>query len=163
MITLGNAAKQLGISKPTLSKAISKGHLSAARREDGSFAIDPSELMRWWEGVRHRFQAKPPYDFHGTTASGINGNSSGNPGEAGIPGNPSNEVASRLAALEVEVKGLKDLLTEVKQSRDDWKGQAERLVHALPAPALSSANHSERNASEGRRWWWRRATSDFKG
>src|SRR4051812_19515877 len=50
MVTLGNAAKQLGISKPTLSKAIAKGHLSATRREDGSFAIDPSELVRWWDG-----------------------------------------------------------------------------------------------------------------
>ncbi|WP_156647866.1 helix-turn-helix domain-containing protein [Methylobacterium sp. Leaf87] len=141
MVTLGSAAKQLGISKPTISKAISKGQLSAARRDDGSFAIDPSELVRWWDGVKHRFQPQPVVELHPATPSVINS-------ETGIahrnpehPGNGDNEVATRLAALEAEVRGLRELVAEVKASRDDarqtadqWRVQAERLTMVLPAP-----------------------------
>jgi excisionase family DNA binding protein len=43
MLTLGAAARQLGVSKGTISKAIASGKLSATRREDGSWAIDGSE------------------------------------------------------------------------------------------------------------------------
>ena len=39
MLTLGTAARQLGVSKGTISKAIATGKLSATRREDGSWAI----------------------------------------------------------------------------------------------------------------------------
>ena len=44
--TLGQAAKATGISKPTLSRAIKNGKLSAQKQPDGSFLIDPSELYR---------------------------------------------------------------------------------------------------------------------
>jgi excisionase family DNA binding protein len=45
-LTLGQAAKVTGLGKTTLTRAIKRGHLSATRREDGSYAIDPSELSR---------------------------------------------------------------------------------------------------------------------
>ena len=45
-MTLGQAAKQCGMSKTTLSRAIPAGKLSAARNSDGSCDIDPSELAR---------------------------------------------------------------------------------------------------------------------
>ena len=43
------------MSKPALSKAISTSKLSATRREDGSWAIDPAELCRYVEANGHRF------------------------------------------------------------------------------------------------------------
>ena len=55
LLTLGQSAKHLGVSKPTISKAISTGKLSAQRREDGSFAIDPAELERYRSANEHRF------------------------------------------------------------------------------------------------------------
>jgi hypothetical protein len=45
-LTLSQAAKEAGISKSTLSKALSTGRVSGQRQEDGSFRIDPSELFR---------------------------------------------------------------------------------------------------------------------
>ena len=39
--TLGVAAKQAGISKPTLSKAIKNGRISAEKQPDGSYRIQP--------------------------------------------------------------------------------------------------------------------------
>ena len=53
-LSAGQAAKQTGVSKPTISRAIADGRLSATRREDGSFGIDPAELMRWKECYGHR-------------------------------------------------------------------------------------------------------------
>src|SRR6476619_2672730 len=54
-ISLGQAARQLKISKGTLSKAISSGKLSATRNTDSSWSIDPSELQRYWDAHGHRF------------------------------------------------------------------------------------------------------------
>jgi hypothetical protein len=53
-MTLGQAAKHSGFSKPTLSRAIKSGKLSAARLEDGSYSVDPSELTRWIDSNGHR-------------------------------------------------------------------------------------------------------------
>ena len=44
--TLGEAAKATGKSKPTIQRAIKNSLISAARNEDGSYAIDPAELHR---------------------------------------------------------------------------------------------------------------------
>lgn len=45
MFTLGTAAKHVGKSKPTISKAIKDGKLSA-KKLNGVYQIDPSELDR---------------------------------------------------------------------------------------------------------------------
>lgn len=46
VFTLGEAAKAAGVSKPTLSKAISSGRLSAVKEQDGSYSIQAAELFR---------------------------------------------------------------------------------------------------------------------
>ena len=45
MFTLGTAARHVGKSKPTISKAIKDGKLSATKI-NGVYQIDPSELSR---------------------------------------------------------------------------------------------------------------------
>jgi hypothetical protein len=45
MFTLGTAAKHVGKSKPTISKAIKDGRLSATK-VNGVFETEPSELLR---------------------------------------------------------------------------------------------------------------------
>lgn len=52
--TLGEAAKAVGFSKPTLSRAIKNGRLSAKRLDDGSYSIDAAELERWKDANGHR-------------------------------------------------------------------------------------------------------------
>ncbi len=55
---------------------------------------------------------------------------------------------------------MKDMLTELRQSRDDWKAQAERLALAGPiaAPAPASILSAAAPAPEPRRWFrWRKA------
>ena len=46
MLTLGQAAKETGLSKPSISKAIKTGRLSAVKTENGEYQIDPVELFR---------------------------------------------------------------------------------------------------------------------
>ena len=58
MLTLGEAARQCGVSKATISKAIRTGKLSATRREDGSWSIDHSELARYLDANGYRFRSK---------------------------------------------------------------------------------------------------------
>src|SRR6476659_1220004 len=141
MITLGNAAKTLGISKPALSKAISRGHLSAEKRPDGSFKIDASELARWWEEAKHRFQAAPVHDFHGTTPPENGANGSGN--GIGTAGNGAldPETASRIAVLEEKLRGKDEMIEELKRSRDKdeaeiayLREQAATVKALLPPP-----------------------------
>lgn len=45
-LTLGQAAKECGVSKGTISKAIKSGRLSIAGKSSAGFEIEPSELFR---------------------------------------------------------------------------------------------------------------------
>lgn len=54
--SVGEAAKATGVSKSTLSRAIKSGRISAIRREDGSYSIDPAELHRVYAPI----SAAPP-------------------------------------------------------------------------------------------------------
>lgn len=49
--SLGTAATATGKSKTTIHRAIKSGKLSAFRRDDGTFEIDPAELHRVFEPV----------------------------------------------------------------------------------------------------------------
>src|SRR3954463_10252954 len=139
-VTLGQAARLTGLGKTTITRAIKAGKLSATRREDGSYEIDPSELSR-------------VYSVHPETPETVT--QSGFAAHHATPGATPREtpetpdVTARLASLEAEVRGLKDLLAEVRQSRDEWKDQAGRLVLALPPP-----DHAK--PEPPRRSWWQR-------
>ena len=125
MLTLGQAAKLAGTSKTTLTRAIRAGRLSATRRDDGGYAIDPAELCRVYTVT-----PAPPETGAATGRLVHQATPAGNP--AATPCDPT--VAARLAALDAEINGLRDLLAEVKGSRDDWKAQAERATLALSGP-----------------------------
>lgn len=53
-LTLGEAAKAANVSKPTLSKAVKEGRLSAEKQPDGSYRIQPSELFRAYPPETHK-------------------------------------------------------------------------------------------------------------
>ena len=46
MLSLAQAAKAAGKSRPTIARAIKSGRLSAGRAADGSYEIDAAELVR---------------------------------------------------------------------------------------------------------------------
>lgn len=119
-VSLGRAAKLAKTSKTTLARAIKAGRLSATRHEDGSYSVEVSEL--------HRVFPVTPDDGHAT----------GEMAQSATPA-ATDELPLRLAAAEAELKALRELVEEVRRSRDAaqaqadaWRDQASRLVLAGP-------------------------------
>jgi excisionase family DNA binding protein len=46
MLTLAEAARETGLTKPAIFKSIQKGKISATKDEKGQWLIDPAELFR---------------------------------------------------------------------------------------------------------------------
>lgn len=114
-ISMLEAAKRSSTSKASIHRAIKAGHLSAERRQDGTFSIDPSELSRWMESRRETPRAVRP-----------------EPERVPAPETP--ETAA-MAALAVEVRLLRERLEEMRArtdelrgERDEWRTQAQRLA-----------------------------------
>ena len=142
MLTLGQAARLAGVGKTTLTRAIKSGRLSATRRDDGGYQIDPSELSRVYNVTPETGETvKATGDaVHRATPEGDRHATQSDP-----------ELTARLAVAEAELRAMKDMLAEVRQSRDDWKSQAERLAIAAPVPAPAPAPAPDQRPS-----WWRR-------
>ena len=98
MFTLGTAARHVGKSKPTISKAIKDGKLSATK-VNGVYQIDPSELSRVYPNT-------PPT---GALAS---------PQRAISTSVPLAISEQRNAHLEATVEELKARLDDMKAERD---------------------------------------------
>jgi len=60
LLSATQAAKAVGKSVPTITRAIKKGKLSAIRLDGGGYEIDPSELFRVWEAVTNSNIATQP-------------------------------------------------------------------------------------------------------
>ena len=98
MFTLGTAARHVGKSKPTISKAIKDGKLSATK-VNGIYQIDPSELSRV-------FPDTPPTEAHTSPQGAIS---------TSVPLALSEQ---RNAHLEATVEDLKARLDDMKAERD---------------------------------------------
>jgi len=135
MLTLGQAARLTGTSKTTITRAIKAGRLSATRRDDGGYSIDPAELSRVYD-------IKPETPATGDATGDVVHRATPASGSPATPATPDVEMIARVAAMEAELRGLKDMVAELRQARDGWQAQAERVTLALPAPERKS--------------WWKR-------
>jgi phage terminase Nu1 subunit (DNA packaging protein) len=135
MMTLGEASRQSGVSKGTLSKAIKTGKLSATRREDKTWSIDTAELARYFEANQHRFPA---------------GNAESDPLET-IP-----ELRARAELAEQRLADLRTMLEDMKGERDDWKTVATRLSLPAPAPLGNRIENSatKTTVEKSGSWFW---------
>jgi excisionase family DNA binding protein len=152
-LTLGEAAKQTGFSKATLSRAVKDGKLSAQKSiETQSYKIDPAELFRWAEAMQVvRNRAETEGEKQSATPSQYAEKTPETAFETRLQEvreRAELEAAKRLA--EERVADLKQQLDEMKRQRDKWQEQAERLALAPPAPVTVTV-------PESRGWWpWRR-------
>jgi len=53
MLTLTEAAKEVGLSRPAIFNAIKRGSLSATKDAQGRFIIDPAELFRVYKPINN--------------------------------------------------------------------------------------------------------------
>ena len=127
--TAGKAAKAVGVSTPTITKAIKSGELKADPNPKGpGWLIDGSELARAYPdiqfdpkgNVKHLEKVTPPMD----------------------------------AALQAQIDGLRELvraheatISDLRDDRDEWKEQAKRSTlmlanHQEKAPETSAGNEA---------------------
>jgi len=107
--TLGQAAKETGISKPTLSRAIKKGDLTAEGGGGKPYRIDPSELGRWLIGYRERNPEVSTYVTQGETL----------------------ETPSVNKDLEAEVDALREQIAREETERARERAQLEAHIADL--------------------------------
>jgi excisionase family DNA binding protein len=122
--SLGEAAKELGVSKPTVQRAIKAGRLSATRNDDGSYDIDPAELSR----------AFPPV----TRASNV------------TPNLKQDETAGDTQVLQAEVEGLREQVALLKDERDDLR---RRLDAEAEERRRVTMLLTDQRPPEQRKWW----------
>ena len=109
-LTLGEASKETGVQKSTLSKALKSGKLSYFDKTSAGYKIEPSELFRV-------YPRKPQDTVSDTVATERDDTPENNPD---------------FIRLQVEVEQLRERLSETQEQRDKWQAQAMQL--ALPKP-----------------------------
>ena len=118
MLSLLEAAEQVGKSKSTLWRASKRGELSVTKDEAGQILVDSSELFRV-------FQAKRSEPRVMTQDAAVNAT------------HEADDTALRLAVAETKIEALHAMVEELQRARDSWQAQAERL--ALMAPTVIAA------------------------
>lgn len=120
-LSIREAAREAGVSKSTILRAIQRGRLSAARDDDGNYQIDPAEVFRVY----------PP--------------------RTAAPGGPSGQdtpaaAPAEAAVMQAENEGLKaqlalllDQVEDLRRQRDSWQADISRrlLVEQRPAANMN--------------------------
>jgi excisionase family DNA binding protein len=120
--TLGEAAKAAGFSKPTLSRAIKNGKLSAKRLDDGSYSINAAELERWKDANGHRNSAVKRI---------------ATPNETSITPHETNTLQAEVEKLRAQIQADQRERGFLEQRIEDLRERAERAerkedqLHAL--------------------------------
>lgn len=96
------AAKKVGKSVPTITRAIKNGRLSAKPRNKGGWIIEASELFRVWPAISN-----------GSDVTQLKLRSA---------------THNETSALQIEVELLREMLDEVKTDRDSWREQANKIT-----------------------------------
>jgi DNA-binding transcriptional MerR regulator len=152
--SISQAAKETGLSKSTISRAIKAGRVSALRQDDGAYLIEPAELFR----VYPRRVAQPLPDARHEAVR-----------------NP-REEAYATPLHDVEILQVKLAMTEalLQQERENSKKQQETvedlrrrldaasekvLALAQPVqPSIDARHEAPRNPPQPRRWWsWKKS------
>lgn len=107
LLTLGQAAKETGKSKPTILNAINKGRVSARKGATGAWEIEPAELFRVYGRV------KP-----------LNGEDEAEVCILETPSTPPFEEG-KIGVLEAELRGLKELFDQMRERLGDKDRELE--------------------------------------
>jgi len=110
---MGQAAKEAGVSKTSISRAINSGRLSASKVDGIGYQIDPSELFRVFPRNRNAYSKKEQSVTHNVT-------------DEVAPSNPLEFLRLEIEnlALKREVSLLTERVDDLRKERDDWKAQA---------------------------------------
>lgn len=110
-MTLSEAAKWAGVTRPTIHKALTSGRLSGRRDDNGQWRIDPAELERVYSPAARG----GPVDVSG------NGQLS------------SLDIASVMAAKDREIELLREMAAKAEAREADLRVERDRLLGIVEA------------------------------
>ena len=119
-LSLGQAAKLAGRSKPTISAWLKAGKISGQKREDGVYAIDKTEILRIGDARSGPQKGRKPAAQRGEGAA---------------------KQASRESAADVEIRLLRERMADLIE-REAQAREREAEARA----AMEKATASEREA-----------------
>jgi hypothetical protein len=114
MLTLTQAAKETGLTRSAIFKAIKSGRLSATKNDKGQFCIDPAELFRVYSQV-------DKVDVSSTQT----------------------ETPTETAYLKRENEFLRQQVDDLKMDRDQWRRQATMLLSHQPINLTIDPTHGQ--------------------
>lgn len=94
-MSLSEAAKWAGVTRPTIFKALKDGRLSGHKDEGGQWRIDPAELERVYSPASKR---------HDKLAS--------------------SDTAALTAEKDQQISLLREMLEDTRKQRDEWQAEA---------------------------------------
>ena len=116
-LSLGQAAKEVGLDKSTISRAIKRGKLSAQRKERGGYEIDPAELFRVFPPAAQKPHAlSPPGDIPLETLIDNRG------------------LRIKLEAAELRLRDKEDEIRDLRRRLDAESEERRKLTLRLLAP-----------------------------
>ena len=134
MLTLAEAAKETGLTKPAILKAIQKGRVSATKDDKGQWFIDPAELFRVYSPAVN----KEPVEPHTGTLDML---LKLKEMEAKL------EVTEkRLLDKESEIEHFRAQVDDLRTERERWRIQAEQITRLL-------TDHREKEPAKKPRFW----------
>lgn len=143
MLTLTEAAEQIGKSKSTLTRAIKSGRLSAHRNEHGDYRVEPSELFRVFNPVTNHDepQAAPTTEQNVMVA----------------------DLLNMVKSKDSEIADMRDELDDTKSRLVEHQTAARSLMSPedfeVRLSAALKADKAEQVKQEKR---WQKALSDRK-
>lgn len=154
--SISRAAKETGLSKSTISRAIKSGRISAQRQDDGAYLIEPVELFRAYP----RPAAQPTPDAHHDAVRNAREE-------------PSATTSYEIEILRVKLAMTEEMLTRERENarlqldtvedlRRRLDAATERVLALSQPPQPSADTHRDvtRNPPRPtyrRGWWpWRR-------
>ena len=121
-LSVGEAAKAVGMTRQAIQAAIKKGTVSATKDAKGAWQVDPAELFRVYQPVGSQDVPKDSEDFTSVVtrqASEIQG------------------LTDKLKAAHELLDVLRSQNADLKEQRDLWQAEARIWQQkALPAPEV---------------------------
>lgn len=147
-LSLREAAKEAGVSKSTILRAVKSGRVSAARTDDGGYSIDPAELFRVY-----------PPEQRATKQDRLKGHAAGQDASAETIASlriQTGVLQAQLAALQEVLASERRRVDEIREDRERWHTQAHRLALIAPEKPAAAAPAPEPVRRPRTRFRWLR-------
>lgn len=113
--TAGQAAKAVGVSTPTISRALKSGKISGVKNESGAWMIDAAELHRVDWGISSKDDENP--NMKGTVPP--------------LKDRENKLLEPLVEALQEQIRDLRadrdGRISDLQQERDHWREEAQAM------------------------------------